>query len=522
MKSSENVNDGFLREYYMGKRFDAELITGFFDAMGEAYIAYGSEIDHAQLSCADFADNDTFVGMQADGTKEMVGVAEIGLMEGILRVNDKIKDAQVAIMEQFESTVDAASNARIDEEILDGINHDLIGYHQTFDATGIRVERIHARLSPFSKYLGRDFTIPRFNQGRVASEELCGGDSGKGFIQKSVLKLRSFDLEALAMLKGMMIGSAISDLARRLLNSSLAMNAFSMFKSRGQRTPLSNILTANRMTRFERDRSEQSVAEGTNQIIKMSQDGDTYTYETSNGNRLILHEGEAVRPRWEVYSDYDNDFAYDPDAKATLSDYYNWTYWGIMDFGGNVIKPDILKDALETYEYYRYGDGSDYHIDYEKAYREDDTIRQVIDSYLADTQYAVNDMIASGKEPPFSITSELLPVRQPCTENWQKAIGAHQAWISADVTIEDGNIVMKTTVHELDRYNFNRGMSDIATGAKDDSNGRFEELGWANSFTTYGEAEFTQSWNPDSYQGITTNDTNAEFETETGRLERNG
>lgn len=37
-----------------------------------------------------------------------------------------------------------------------------------------------------------------------------------------------------------------------------------------------------------------------------------------------------------------------------------------------------------------------------------------------------------------------------------------------------------------DKYNFNRGQKDIVSGAPDDQNGRFEELGWARSFETYG------------------------------------
>ena len=66
---------------------------------------------------------------------------------------------------------------------------------------------------------------------------------------------------------------------------------------------------------------------------------------------------------------------------------------------------------------------------------------------------------------------------------------------SISLTIdENGNISMQTIVHEIDRYNFNKGMNDIASGASDNENGRFEELGWAKSFTTTGEAEFDVTW----------------------------
>lgn len=122
------------------------------------------------------------------------------------------------------------------------------------------------------------------------------------------------------------------------------------------------------------------------------------------------------------------------------------------------------------------------------------------DYYVNDLQHTVDQMIANGQQPPFSITGDLIPINgdyYPNTENWQKTIGAYNMWISADVSIDTkGNIVMETTVHEIDRYNFNRGQQDIATGTPDDINGRFEELGWAHSFTTTGEMDLNVSWVP--------------------------
>ena len=53
---------------------------------------------------------------------------------------------------------------------------------------------------------------------------------------------------------------------------------------------------------------------------------------------------------------------------------------------------------------------------------------------------------------------------------------------------------MSATVHELDWYSFNSGQNDIASGASDNENGRFETLGWAKSFNTTGEAEFETTW----------------------------
>lgn len=53
---------------------------------------------------------------------------------------------------------------------------------------------------------------------------------------------------------------------------------------------------------------------------------------------------------------------------------------------------------------------------------------------------------------------------------------------------------MDLKIHELDRYNFDKGKKDIASGNPDNENGRFELLGLAKSFTTRGEIEGTVRW----------------------------
>ena len=77
----------------------------------------------------------------------------------------------------------------------------------------------------------------------------------------------------------------------------------------------------------------------------------------------------------------------------------------------------------------------------------------------------------------------------PATENWQKAIGAHNFWLSADVHVAGPGpsfaFEMDLTLHAEDRYNFNPGAADIATGAPDDLNGQLEVSGLANQYTNY-------------------------------------
>ncbi|MBX7212645.1 MAG: WXG100 family type VII secretion target [Thermoflexales bacterium] len=87
----------------------------------------------------------------------------------------------------------------------------------------------------------------------------------------------------------------------------------------------------------------------------------------------------------------------------------------------------------------------------------------------------------------------------PETGNWQKAIGAFPFWTSATASMEIGpdglkHYRMEFTIHAEDRYNFNPGAQDIATGAPEAANGRFEVVGLARQYTNYGEATRVVEW----------------------------
>ncbi|MBN3453334.1 hypothetical protein [Mycolicibacterium sp.] len=55
-------------------------------------------------------------------------------------------------------------------------------------------------------------------------------------------------------------------------------------------------------------------------------------------------------------------------------------------------------------------------------------------------------------------------------------------------------MTMEITVEAEDHYSFNRGSSDIASGAPNDENGRFTEVGWAKPLDTHGEITRTITW----------------------------
>lgn len=115
----------------------------------------------------------------------------------------------------------------------------------------------------------------------------------------------------------------------------------------------------------------------------------------------------------------------------------------------------------------------------------------------------------------FSVTSEAFTVGNggiapyPATTNWQKAIGAHFLWVSADVTVSanaKGEIVYSAnlTVHMEDRYNFNPGQHDVATGISDSANGRFEITGLASQYTNYATVQRHITWTEGSWSKAAT------------------
>lgn len=211
-------------------------------------------------------------------------------------------------------------------------------------------------------------------------------------------------------------------------------------------------------------------------------------------------EGAPQRPEIE----WDEGFEYDSRDPG----FKDWLYrekWLATKDGGALLKPE-LDDGLDMYDHYWSNTGDPVEFDYEEAAREDSGVRSNINAEAARTAAAVDEMVADGKDGTFQITGpargypvmdsngQLVAGAYPRTENWQKAIGGYQQWSSADVTVKDGMVTMEVTVHAEDHYNFNPGQGDITTGAKDEENGRFTEVGWAKPFDSSGDITRTITW----------------------------
>lgn len=195
----------------------------------------------------------------------------------------------------------------------------------------------------------------------------------------------------------------------------------------------------------------------------------------------------------------DNDYPYDPDMKATWSDHINSRKWKALLGGAGLLGK--MPNATAIYNHYWNGNGEPYVVDFEKAYRQDSVIQMNVDAEIARMQNAAEEHYRMTGETNFSLSSSASVIQgYPKTENWQKTLGGFHIWSSADITVTDGKVEIDIKVNAIDRYNFNKGQQDIATGASDDENGRFEALGWAHSFDVSGELERKVSWDVGSIQ----------------------
>lgn len=204
------------------------------------------------------------------------------------------------------------------------------------------------------------------------------------------------------------------------------------------------------------------------------------------GDHYVI--GPPTRP--EI--DWDEDFIWGSDS-PTAGDWAAAAEWRAKLAGARLLRSD-LSDATDVYAHYWSNTGDPFQIDYERAYTQDAAVRRNVEDEIARAQVGAEALIQAGNRS-FSMSGDASPTAHyPETENWQKTVGGYQQWSSADVTVSGNTATMTITVHAEDYYNFNRGQADIASGASDDDNGRFTEIGWAKPFETSGSLTRVVTW----------------------------
>jgi len=210
---------------------------------------------------------------------------------------------------------------------------------------------------------------------------------------------------------------------------------------------------------------------------------------------------------------HDNGFleTHPPEA-PTLDDYVQLAQWRIKLQAAEILRPD-LSEATASYRHFLDGGGEPRDFSYEAFVEGDASGALTLQNAIAEAQVHT-EVLCSGltdcslTSQPFYVGGDDARFPYPATENWQKTIGAHPFWISTETTsqVVNGTTIyqMEFTLHAEDRYNFNPGMADIATGTPDSENGRFEITGLGHQYMHYGEITRTVTWQEGQAETTTT------------------
>lgn len=212
--------------------------------------------------------------------------------------------------------------------------------------------------------------------------------------------------------------------------------------------------------------------------------------------------GPPARPVINHDNGFLDDFA---PRKPEAADYRKYAVWlARLEVAEAIQKVPYtphndLTDALGAYRHFMGGRGSNRVFSYERYVASDPSGVRTLENVIRDAKEGAESLYAThyaGMSAEFPMTSTIIPAGSrrypafpyPATENWQKAIGAHFIWVSADVSVvrsERANFRMKMLLHVEDRFNFNPHNKDIATGIRDDENGIFEITGLAKQYTNF-------------------------------------
>jgi len=195
--------------------------------------------------------------------------------------------------------------------------------------------------------------------------------------------------------------------------------------------------------------------------------------------------------------------------EAGVTDYLTLGAWELAYRGADTVKAAKLADALAAYNHFLHGNGQDREFNYERYVASDSSGPLTLQSAIADAKEGAELLdaanFAASEARDFQMTGTAIACRggsprfpYPATENWQKAIGAHYIWLSADLAVwsvgPERNYAMELTLHAEDRYNFNPGAEDIQTGIADRWNGELECSGLAQQYTNYATLTRSVQW----------------------------
>jgi hypothetical protein len=141
---------------------------------------------------------------------------------------------------------------------------------------------------------------------------------------------------------------------------------------------------------------------------------------------------------------HDNGFLALGRRAPTAGDYAKLALWKAKLEAGEALRPD-LTDGLGAYRHFLEGEGKPRTFSYERYVQNDTSGRTTLRNAILNIQWGVIQLWKASHKKSFSLTGTAIPCGSsafypyPATENWQKAIGGHQIWLSGDVTVVGGD-----------------------------------------------------------------------------------
>jgi RHS repeat-associated protein len=222
-----------------------------------------------------------------------------------------------------------------------------------------------------------------------------------------------------------------------------------------------------------------------------------YIYCYQNPVVLVDPDGNQAHFSKRPTFTYDSGFSKFPKQAPTAQDRKNFGLW----VAKATVARFVMPDAANAYLHYMENTGKHYTFNFAKYLNNDPSGQKLLDKIKPIAKINAEKVLT--KEGSTSYYSQGFEAGfdkdfpYPKTENWQKAIGAFNVYYKADLSAkgnEDGSLTytLNMTLYAEDKYNFNPGQADIATGTPDSENGRFEIIGWAKEFMQSGSAKLTK------------------------------
>lgn len=194
------------------RKFDIREVEKHLLALQDAMETYREYSESLNTSFESFVVNDTYLGKGADAAKLYMSEVEMGMLEDILEVHQLLFDMHVHMYDSFKSTVDSASDARIDVDVIKSVSGDFHQFSQDFEHSAHRIETKASSVEAKFGHLA-NFTVPKSLDTMQAFDDVIGGD---GFLAKCIDKFKSFDENEVNYAKSQNFDDRVKEIENRI------------------------------------------------------------------------------------------------------------------------------------------------------------------------------------------------------------------------------------------------------------------------------------------------------------------